>query len=703
MHRTSSSLALTLFICAISFQSSMAGPLEDGGAAFAREDFDSADRLLRPLAESGNTTAQAHVGAMELMGGSGSVDEAREAVAWLTKSAEGGNAVAQIMLGRSYLDLNRAAPDPVMAARWFRKAAEQDEAEGSAEAQLQLGRMYLTGLGVPQSGAEATKWLRKAAAGFKSAAARGDLRDQVSLAGMYEHGEGVVQDKERAGALYRSSADAYRRAADQGDARAQYQLGQMYWSGRGLRQSRVQAAVWLRRSADQGDRRAQAELGVFYTQSNSAWHLGQHDPEDTLQSYVWVALAAKGAPGSIANATSGLRESIAKELTAAQLAEADRGIRDWRPVKEEPRPDGGPIPMTPTQIAEAERLRRRWEPTPDEIDVAKRSAESYDVMIGSADAKIRIVEYVSPTSQLSARLNDEVLPALKAKYIDRGRVQLVIRDLVTVPSELATDTLLLAHCNGGRKYLEVLGSVFRTLDQIERGDPRTGLRDATRPLGISDQQFDKCLSDHAERDRLFQRMQVFVTLDGIQATPTFVVGDQTWMGVPSLARLELAMARVSGAPIEPIGGWSKGTSPIRKGFHILMVDRDARDDPAEKPPKPGDVRAPQTEDGDLWLRPEIIASGEMIASASIESGEDSRPVIDFRMNEGGRRRFAAATGSSVGKRFAIVWNGVVITAPYITEQITGGNGRITGRFNLQTARELVRSVAAPNQTRDHSK
>ncbi|MGQ9369244.1 protein translocase subunit SecD [Azospirillum sp. ST 5-10] len=64
-------------------------------------------------------------------------------------------------------------------------------------------------------------------------------------------------------------------------------------------------------------------------------------------------------------------------------------------------------------------------------------------------------------------------------------------------------------------------------------------------------------------------------------------------------------------------------------------------------------------------------------------------VVDFAFDAAGTRRFAQVTGDNVGRPFAIVLDGRVISAPVIREPITGGKGQISGRFSAQSANELA--------------
>jgi TPR repeat protein len=95
--------------------------------------------------------------------------------------------------------------------------------------------MYAKGRGVPQDYAEARKWWRKAAE-------QGEAQAQYSLGIMYNQGKGVPQD-------YVEAVKWYRKAAEQGLANAQYSLGVMYALGQGVPQDFVLAYMWLNLAA----------------------------------------------------------------------------------------------------------------------------------------------------------------------------------------------------------------------------------------------------------------------------------------------------------------------------------------------------------------------------------------------------------------------------------------------------------------------
>src|SRR5476649_1840269 len=86
----------------------------------------------------------------------------------------------------------------------------------------------------------------------------------------------------------------------------------------------------------------------------------------------------------------------------------------------------------------------------------------------------------------------------------------------------------------------------------------------------------------------------------------------------------------------------------------------------------------------------ILVSGGDLTDA--QPGFDQRtnePIVSFRFNTSGARKFAQITQENVGKPFAIVLDNEVISAPVIREPILGGSGQISGSFTVQGANDLA--------------
>lgn len=84
----------------------------------------------------------------------------------------------------------------------------------------------------------------------------------------------------------------------------------------------------------------------------------------------------------------------------------------------------------------------------------------------------------------------------------------------------------------------------------------------------------------------------------------------------------------------------------------------------------------------------IMVSGDTLVDSQ-PTYEQGRPVVSFRFDSIGARKFAQATQQNVGKPFAIVLDGKIISAPVIREPILGGSGIITGGFTVDEAKDLA--------------
>lgn len=90
------------------------------------------------------------------------------------------------------------------------------------------------------------------------------------------------------------------------------------------------------------------------------------------------------------------------------------------------------------------------------------------------------------------------------------------------------------------------------------------------------------------------------------------------------------------------------------------------------------------------IKKQVLVSGGDLTDA--QPGFDQRsgePIVSFRFNTSGSRKFAQATSENVGQPFAIVLDNEVISAPVIREPITGGSGQISGNFTVQQANDLA--------------
>src|ERR1700722_14322376 len=131
-----------------------------------------------------------------------------------------------------------------------------------------------------------------------------------------------------------------------------------------------------------------------------------------------------------------------------------------------------------------------------------------------------------------------------------------------------------------------------------------------------------------------------------------------------------------------------------------LVDMSMTPEQAEQTHPPADSELLDGEGGAKYLiEKRVMVSGADLTDAQPGFDQrDSQPIVSFKFNSNGARKFAEATQANVGKPFAIVLDNKVIEAPVIREPILGGAGQISGRFTVQQVNDLsilLRAGALP--------
>lgn len=91
----------------------------------------------------------------------------------------------------------------------------------------------------------------------------------------------------------------------------------------------------------------------------------------------------------------------------------------------------------------------------------------------------------------------------------------------------------------------------------------------------------------------------------------------------------------------------------------------------------------------LAIRKRALLGGDSLVDAQPSFGQNNEPVVSFKFDSLGGKRFCEITRQNVGKPFAIVLDNTIISAPRINEAICGGQGIISGRFDVKSANELA--------------
>ncbi|HLZ82416.1 MAG TPA: thioredoxin domain-containing protein [Caulobacteraceae bacterium] len=172
-----------------------------------------------------------------------------------------------------------------------------------------------------------------------------------------------------------------------------------------------------------------------------------------------------------------------------------------------------------------------------------------DASLGDPKAPVKVVEYASVACPVCGRWYREVFGAFKAKYIDTGKVYYTFREMLVgdaTEQSMAAAGFLLARCAGRDKYFPIVDAIFQGQNDIYN-DPRAGLLKIAQANGLGEKRFTACVNDAAALTALNNRVQNYVTVSQVNATPTFVInGSVLEPGYHSLAELDAAIATAKG-------------------------------------------------------------------------------------------------------------------------------------------------------------
>jgi protein-disulfide isomerase len=158
-----------------------------------------------------------------------------------------------------------------------------------------------------------------------------------------------------------------------------------------------------------------------------------------------------------------------------------------------------------------------------------------DMALGKADAPVTIVEYASMTCPHCAHFHETTLPELKTKYIDTGKVRLILREFPFDPR--AEAGFMLARCSKDN-YFPMVDVLFKQQQNwVAVDDGKSALLQIARLAGFSQESFEACLTDQkllndvrAVRDRGSKDF-------GVDSTPTFFINGNKYPGAMSIAQM----------------------------------------------------------------------------------------------------------------------------------------------------------------------
>lgn len=185
--------------------------------------------------------------------------------------------------------------------------------------------------------------------------------------------------------------------------------------------------------------------------------------------------------------------------------------------------------------------------------VKNEAIGSSDMVLGAAEAPVTLIEYASVTCPHCATFNEQVMPAIKEKYIDTGKVKLVFREFPTAPANFSLIGSVLARCaaekSGPEAYFLVTDALFRGQQTWIKENPKTELLKIVAQAGMDEAALDACLQRKELVEVINANAKEAMEKYNVNGTPSFIL-DGEKMSYRSKEEFEEKIA----AAVEKAGG-----------------------------------------------------------------------------------------------------------------------------------------------------
>jgi protein-disulfide isomerase len=159
-----------------------------------------------------------------------------------------------------------------------------------------------------------------------------------------------------------------------------------------------------------------------------------------------------------------------------------------------------------------------------------------DRQLGPDNAPVTIIEYASMTCPHCANFHKTVLPELKKRYIDSGKVRLIFREFALNP--LDAGAIMLARCLDKDKYFPFVDVLFQQQDKWVVQKPIEPLLAIAKQAGFSKESFDACLKNQKLLDNIESQRNRASEKFGVNSTPTLFINGKIMRGAGSLEEVE---------------------------------------------------------------------------------------------------------------------------------------------------------------------
>lgn len=147
-----------------------------------------------------------------------------------------------------------------------------------------------------------------------------------------------------------------------------------------------------------------------------------------------------------------------------------------------------------------------------------------DLIMGSADAPVEIIEYFSLTCGHCATFHQTTLPTIKERYVATGQVRFVLRNLVRDPYDLLAG--MIARCAGPERAFPIMDMFFARQRDWLNENAYTELQTLASRAGVSRSAFETCTQNKNLEQQLLSMAEAGRDEMNVTATPTFFINGE---------------------------------------------------------------------------------------------------------------------------------------------------------------------------------
>ncbi|MBE9477136.1 MAG: DsbA family protein [Proteobacteria bacterium] len=177
--------------------------------------------------------------------------------------------------------------------------------------------------------------------------------------------------------------------------------------------------------------------------------------------------------------------------------------------------------------------------------MAQDAKKVVEMTLGNPDATVTVTEYASFTCPHCATFHTDVMPNLKADYIDTGKIKFIYREVYF--DRLGLWGGMLARCGGPERYFGIIDMLYKRQREWTKGsgaEIAENLYKIGRIAGLKNKDMEACLQDQDMAKALVADFQKNAGDDNVDSTPTLLIngvkhGNQSYSDLQELLDAQL--------------------------------------------------------------------------------------------------------------------------------------------------------------------